>query len=248
MGQGNRRQLFVIVKIVLPLLICLALAACSNKPIQRKDGTTPERPVKLSNIAKRDVDDASEIAQKEAIASLKRLAEKLYRRNPAEWRKGSSPTLEAAVASIFAPHEQWQLFPHSSLDWQASINNAFREDYAGDRVEALMRGLLTMTMAAYDHKTELFMLDELDPQKLYNAARNIEIAAWRLSNARNANGELLLLSNGVDPNGVANLSFEREFGKLVATQDLIALIIEDKTNRSIRFIVVNLASLAFLPI
>lgn len=235
-------------KTILSLLLCVGLAACSNNPIQRKDGTSSERPVKLANIAKRDVDDASEIAQREALNSLKRLAEKLYRRNPAEWRKGNAPTLEAAVASIFDPLEQWQLSPRSTLDWQASINNAFREDYAGDRIEALMQGLLTMFMAAYEHKTELYMLDELDPQKLYNAARNIEIAAWRLSNAKNAKGELLLLSNGTDPNGVPNLSFEREFGKLVATQDLIALIIEDKTNRSIRFIVVNLASLAFLPI
>ncbi|MEW6133437.1 MAG: hypothetical protein AB1591_09805 [Pseudomonadota bacterium] len=234
-------------KIVLPLLLCLVLAACS-RPIRHKDGTVSERPVSLSGIAKRDVDDASEIAQREAIAALKRLAEKLYRRNPAEWRKGNAPTLEAAVASIFDPLEHWRLSPRSSLDWQTSLNDAFREDYAGDRVAALMQGLLTMVMASYEHKTELYMLDELDPQKLYNAARNIEIAAWRLSNAKKADGELLLLSNGTDSNGVANLSFEREFGKLVATQDLIARIIEDKTSRSIRFIVVNLASLAFLPI
>lgn len=235
-------------KILLSLLIFVSLAACSNKPIQRKDGSSTERPASLSSIAKRDVDDVCEIAQQETVAGLKRLAEKLYRRNPAEWRKGNAQTLEAAVANIFDPLSQWQTSPRSSLDWQASLSDAFREDYAGDRVEALMQGLLSMVMASYEHKTELYMLDDLDPQKLYNAARNLEIAAWRLSNAKNANGELLLLSNGVDPNGVANLSFEREFGKLVATQDLIARIIEDKSNRSIRFVVVNLASLAFLPI
>jgi hypothetical protein len=71
---------------------------------------------------------------------------------------------------------------------------------------------------------------------------------WRLSNAKKSTGEPLLLSNSIDPNGVSNLSFEREFGKLIATQDFIARVIEDKTNRSIRFTVVNAASLVFLPI
>ena len=49
-------------------------------------------------------------------------------------------------------------------------------------------------------------------------------------------------------NGVANLSFEREFGKLIGIQDTLAKIIEDKNNRAIRFGVVNVASMVFLPI
>ena len=61
-------------------------------------------------------------------------------------------------------------------------------------------------------------------------------------------GEPLLLSNGSDGNGVANLSFEREFGKLIGNQDTLAKIVEDKSNRAIRFGVVNLTSMVFLPI
>jgi hypothetical protein len=58
----------------------------------------------------------------------------------------------------------------------------------------------------------------------------------------------MLLSNGVNGDGVPNLSFEREFGKLIGIQDTLAKIIEDKSNRAIRFGVVNVASMAFLPI
>ncbi len=235
-------------KTVLTLLICLSLAACSGKPIQRKDGTTTERPISLAGIAKSDIDDVTEVSQRETIALMKKLTEKLYRRNPAEFRKGGLDNAEAAVARIFDPVNHWHLSSRRNLDWQASINSAFAEDYAGDRIEALMNGLLTMVMATYKHKTEIYVLDTLDPQSLYNGARNIEIAVWRLSNAKNANGELLFLTNGVGPDGIANLSFEREFGKLIATQDLIARIIEDKTNRTIRFSVINAASLIFLPI
>ena len=71
---------------------------------------------------------------------------------------------------------------------------------------------------------------------------------WKLSNARNLRGETILLSNGFDANGVVNLSFEREFGKLIGIQDALAKVIEDKNNRTIRFGVVNLASMIFLPI
>ena len=235
-------------KTALTVLICISLAACSGNAIRRKDGYSTERTMSVSGIAKSDVDDITELAQHEAIASLKRLTEKLYRRNPTELKKNGAASLDVAIDEIFDPIGHWHLSSRRNLDWQASINNAFREEYAGDRIEALVKGLLSMLMASYDHKTEMYILDSLDPQKLYNAARNFEIAAWRLSNAKNTSGELLLLSNGTNPDGVANRSFEREFGKLVATQDLIARIIEDKTSRTIRFSVVNAASLVFLPI
>jgi hypothetical protein len=236
------------VKIVLALVLCLSLAACAGKPIQRKDGTTSERPFNIAGVAKGDVDNVAEITQRETIASLKRIAEKLYRRNPAELLKNNVETRDAAIAKIFDPLNHWHLSPLRNLDWQASVNDAFSGEFSGDRVESLMKGMLVMVMASYSNKTEVYLLDSLDPQKLYNAARNIEIVVWRLSNAKRPDGELMLLTNGVDGEGVANLSFEREFGKVIAVQDTIALVIEDKTNRAIRFGVVNAASLVFLPI
>lgn len=235
-------------RLFLILLSASLLAGCAGNPIQRKDGSSSVRPLAITGIAKSDVDDITEVAQRETVALLKRLTEKLYRRNPAELQKGDAGTQEASVERIFDPVNHWHLSPRRNLDWQAGINNAFSEDFAGDRIDALMSGLLTMVMATYDHKTEVYILDSLDPQKLYNGARNMEIAVWRLSNARKSSGELMLLTNSIDPASAPNLSFEREFGKLIATQDLIARIIEDKTNRSIRFSVVNAASLVFLPI
>lgn len=235
-------------KAFLTVLICLSLAACSGSAIRNKDGTTSERGINLSGIAKSDVDDITEMAQRETIASLKRLTEKLYRRNPSELAKNPLQSLDAAVADIFDPVNHWHLTSRRSLDWQASINSAFDANYPGDRIAAMMKGVLTMIMASYSHKTEIYILDSLDPQKLYNAARNLEIVVWRLSNAKNGRGEPLLLSNDLNSNGIANLSFEREFGKLIAIQDLVARIVEDKTSRTIRFAVVNVATMVFLPI
>ena len=226
--------------------LCAALSACSTQPIQRADGSITQRSFTLKELAKSDIDNVVETHQQAVINSLKTLTLKLYRRNPQEWRKSGFANAEAAVEALYKPLSNWELA--AKPDWQTALLDAWREDYAGDRVQALMQGLLTMHMAAYNHRTEFYYLSEVDAQKLYNSARNLEAVVWKLSNAKRANGELFLHTNALDVHGVANLSFEREFGKLIGIQDTLAKIIEDKTNRAIRFGVVNVATMIFLPI
>ena len=222
------------------------LCGCSGQPIQRDDGSNTLRSFSITELAKGDIDNVVETHQQEVIASLKTLTLKLYRRNPQEWRKSGFASAEQAVEVLYQSLSHWQLA--AKPDWQTSLQNAWREDVAGDRVQALMQGLLVMNMAAYNHRTEFYLLTEVDAQKLYNSARNLEAVAWKLFNARRANGEFFLLSNAIDAQGIANLSFEREFGKLIGIQDTLAKIIEDKNNRAIRFGVVNVATMLFLPI
>src|SRR4029434_10785011 len=93
---------------------------------------------------------------------------------------------------------------------------------------------------------KFYLTDTLDPQKLYNSARNVEIAAWKLANAHDERGEPLLVSNET-AGDVRNLSFEREFGKMIAYQDVMAQIAALRTNRIIRRAVQTIATAAFLP-
>lgn len=234
------------------LLACLLtaslLAACSSPPIARRDGSSSVRSFSIKELAKGDVDTVIEIHQQEVITALRTLTLKLYRRNPNEWRKSGFASADAATAALFRPVGNWQHAPHKDLPWETALLEPWRTDFAGDRVKILMDGLLVMHMGAFDHQTEFYLLTEVDAQKLYNAARNTEAVVWKLSNARNAQGELILHSNSMDAGGVPNLSFEREFGKLIGLQDTLAKIIEDKSNRAIRFGVVNVASMVFLPI
>lgn len=230
------------------LAVCLLLSACNGQPIQRKDGTSSVRPFSVKDLAKGDIDNVAEIHQQEILTCLKTLTLKLYKRNPAEWRKSSASSAEAATDALFQALPHWQLSTLHHLNWEASLLDAWRDDFAGDRVRALMGGLLVMHMAAFNHQTEFYRLSEIDAQKLYNAARNTEALTWKLSNAKNAQGEPVLWSNGSDANGIANLSFEREFGKLIGIEDALAKVIEDKTNRAIRFGLVNAATMIFLPI
>ncbi|MFA5081929.1 MAG: hypothetical protein WC474_05225 [Hydrogenophilaceae bacterium] len=223
------------------------LAGCAGDPIQRKNGKQTSRPFVINNLAKSDIDMVTEQTQRQVLAGLRRLTVKLYRRNPQEYRKAGYGNVETATAQIFNQLPRWRQSGLDRVDWAESLRLAFNENYAGDRVHAYMLALIVMTMASYDHRVEFYMTDDLNAQGLYNSARNLETAAWKLANARTAGGAPFLLSNGVEDE-IQNLSFEREFGKLIAQQDLLALVIEDKSNRSINRVFQNVASFVLLPV
>ena len=156
-------------------------------------------------IGKSDVDRVADLHRREIFASVRVLAEKLYRRNPREWRKGGHASVEAALDRLLDPRTGWRPAEAAGRGGTDAILLALRADFAGDLVAVFIAGMGGMLNAAFDEKTEFFMLDDLDPQKLYNSARNLEIAAWKLANARDAAGALLLLSN--ETAQPANLSF-----------------------------------------
>lgn len=231
----------------LPAALCAgALAGCGN-PARKKDGTRISSDFSVSSLAKTDIDMVAEVHFQATFAHLRVLMEKLYRRNPREWRKTGQASGDAVVALVFDTRHDWRFKELDDKKGADAIQLAFREDYPGDRVLAYIVGLATMTLAAYNDKSEFYALDELVPQKLYNSARNVEIAAWKLSNARDAKGELYLLSNETD-GAVKNLSFEREFGKIIAHQDILARIIAEKTNRTVVRAIQTMATAVFLPI
>jgi hypothetical protein len=234
-------------QIFISLFLLIALSGCAGQEIQRKNGNVSARTFSPANLAKSDVDMVTEMTQHEALKSLKLLTEKLYRRNPQEFRKSSQESAEIASAHIFEQVAKWADSSLRQASWEENFKLAFLDGYGGDRVQAFMGALTSMLMASYDHKTEFFLTDSLSAQKLYNSARNIEVAVWKLSNAKQPNGVKYLISNSMEGD-VANLSFEREFGKLIAQQDLMALIIEDKSNRSISRVFQNVATFVFLPI
>lgn len=221
------------------------LTACAGQ------GTAPARPgsgaFTASQLAKSDIDRVAEAHQREIFLNLKLLTEKLYRRNPRELKKSGRDTVSAGVARIFELQHWWQ-FPglHGARGTQA-IHLAFREDYQGDRVLALVAGLGGMIQRAFNDKAEFFMLDDIDAQGLYNAARNVEITVWKLSNAHDSRGELFLLTNEASGT-VQNLSFEREFGKLINSLDVLSKVVADKNNRTITKVVQSFATAVFLPI
>ena len=107
-----------------------------------------------------------------------------------------------------------------------------------------------MLITAHGGKTEFYLIDGLDAQHLYNAARNMEIAAWMLAQRRNAAGQPLLLADEISAQE-RNLSFEREFGKVIGRLDLLAELVTEKYRRAAISYVQNLVGgslLQFLPV
>src|SRR5688572_3368737 len=225
------------------LIALVALAGCANTGTvpAKRTGFTP------ADLAKTDIDRVAEAHHREIFANLELLSEKLYKRNPRELRKTSHASIAAGKARIFGEPHAWNIPELQGRRGTQAIHLAFQEDYRGDRVLAFVAGLGGMIQTAFHDKSEFFMLDDLDPQGLYNAARNVEIAVWQLSNKRAPRGELYLVSNeGAGP--VQNLSFEREFGKIIASLDILSKIMAEKSDRSIVRVVQSLATAVFLPI
>jgi hypothetical protein len=251
-GVRVRRELPWLVRVATllsALLSALLLSACASVSKDVDATGQAARRFDPKDFAKSNIDRIADAHRTAAFASLRLLAEKLYKRNPREWRKSGYDNAEAGAEALFDPRMGWRHPALGAVRGTDAVLLGLREDYTGDRVAAVICGLGGMFNDAYDNKTEFFLTDQLDAQKLYHSARNLEIAAWKLANARDASGTLLLLSNETGPAGQPpNLSFEREFGKLIGNFDLLALAIADRYNRSIAWVAQNIATAIFLPI
>jgi hypothetical protein len=220
---------------------CMLQTGCMTRPAQNDPQSGGSS---LGYLAKSDIDTVSDLHARESLALVRELAEKLYRRNPSHC-KHTGRTIEECLARISNHNDRLpELGGKRSID---ALQLTFEDSYHGDRVLAFIVGMQTMMLASYNNKTDFYLMDELDPQKLYNSARNVEIAVWRLSNKHDQNGQLYLLSNSRQDE-VPNLSYERLFGKLIANQDMMSRIIAEKFDRRVKNIIQSLATAVFLPI
>lgn len=230
------------------VLLVFLLSACATfTPVPEGNGAprTADRG-SIGQLAKMDMERLADIEMRENTTSLRLLMLKLYKRNPRELRKSSAGEAEEWVRFVFDEHTDWKFSKINDLQGVDAIHQALSSDFAGDRVLSLVVGLQTMLIKAHGGKTEFYFTDRLDPQSIYNAARNIEIAVWKLSNARDENGQLLLLTNEIN-DADRNLSYEREFGKMIGTLDLFAGMLAEKSNRVMTRVAQTMATALFLP-
>ncbi|RIX45153.1 MAG: hypothetical protein D3M94_13615 [Rhodocyclales bacterium GT-UBC] len=224
-------------------LALVLMMACTTR--LGKDGRS-ESAVDVKYLAKTEVDRIADTNRSEVIDGVMLIADKLYRRNPKEWKKAGLISREAALERL--RNRNYRNWPelNGAREGQAAAL-AFNEAYGGDRVAALIFGLLTMVDAAFEYKESFYILDSLNEVKLFNCARNMEIAVWKLAHDRNAAGEPLLLSNELDPNN-RNLSFEREFGRVMGLLDFMAKVVADRNGRNLSRLTQTVVSTFFLPV
>jgi len=197
---------------------------------------------------KNDFDRMADVELEENTQSLRNLMLKLYKRNPHELAKSTADNADKMVEWVFEGEAQhhWQFKEIGNKQGTDAIFLAFDADYQNDRVLPFIVGLQTMLAKAHGNKTDFYLTDKIEPQSLYNVARNIEIAAWKLSTARDVEGNLYLLTNEINDKD-RNLSFEREFGKMIGRTDLYAIALAEKSQRMISRVMQSLATAVFLP-
>lgn len=203
---------------------------------------------RVQDLAKSDIDLVAELHRQEVTALLKQLNTKLYKRNPAELKKISGATINGRWQVLSQNYTAPMLLPE--LQGSRGIDAmrlAFDEQFQGDRIFALMAGLVDMLNESYSFKSEFYWLDSIDQQKLYNSARNIEILVWLLHSRENPSGQALILTDSMSADHL-NLSFERLFGKLIAHQDMLAQIMAGKTQRTVNTVAHGIVSMTFIPL
>ncbi|WP_052185184.1 hypothetical protein [Methylotenera versatilis] len=201
-----------------------------------------------SQLMKNDFDRMADVELYENSQSLRTLMTKLYKRNPHELAKSTSDPVEKMVSWVFdgASQHQFQFKEIDNKQDTDAIFLAFNANYQGDRVLPFIVGIHTMLLKAHGNKSEFYLTDSINPQSIYNVARNIEIAAWKLSTSRDLSGKLYLLSNEINTTD-HNLSFEREFGKMIGRTDLYAISLAEKSQRLISRVMQSIATAVFLP-
>jgi hypothetical protein len=226
------------------LFLLVFITSCSSNQI--KSPTSQYDKSSVNQFAKTDFDRMADLEIRENMESLKILALKFYKRNPSQLKKSTQDNAEKMVNWIFHGDHNNEFEQLQNKKDVECLNLVFDESFNGDRVLALVIGLKTMLLESHGNKTDFYLFDKLDPQNIYNVARNIEVVVWKLSTKKMENGEPFLISNSISGNE-QNLSFEREFGKIIGRSDYFAYTLSEKTERTITRAVQSVSTRLFLP-
>lgn len=236
-------------------LVSAVASAAMNGCVSYQDAPADHGKVRstamtTADLAQTDINRMATLGMRANLASLYVLADKLYRRNPREWRKSGATSQAQAMTQLRAAVEGRHSVPAlQDLRDVKALSLSLDPAFNGDRVAAFVFSLSDTIITAHGGTTVFYLSDGLDAQRIYNAARNVEIAAWLLASRRDPAGNPLLLANEIAD--VRNVSFEREFGKVIGRLDLLAEMLDEKYRRAGIGYVQNLLGaqfLQFLPV
>jgi hypothetical protein len=174
------------------------------------------------------------LALRDNLESVKRVQLSLYRRNPREWRKWAASADDAIQRTWNAIQNDQPLPQLRGAAGIDAIRLAFETDpklFNGDRVCALVAGWAAMLKQANGDTWEQTMLDGVDAENSFRAARNFEISLWLIGSRMGADGQPLLLATEIGERG-RNLLVDRELSKVVARLDLLAAQADEKYRRA----------------
>jgi hypothetical protein len=227
-------------------LSMLLFTGCSQQ--QGSDIFTQMREGRPQEFLQTSVDRMATLAMRDNLDSLYLLMGKLYLRNPEELKKSGFLDARTAGKQVRMAIERQEPLPTlGGKKDLAALRFAMSPEFLGDRVGAFIYAIGSMLVTAHGDRLEFYMTDAINPVFVSNAARNIEIATWILSQRQNKEGQPLLFSNEISEEG-SNLSFAVEFGKIVARLDLLTQMLDERYRRIGLNYAQSLLFLNFLPV
>ena len=169
------------------------------------------------------------------LQSVRRVQLSLYRRNPREWRKWAASADDAIQRTWDAISQEHAAARtarrHRHRRHPAGLRRPGRKPYEGDRVAALVVGWASLLKQANGNTWEQTMLDGVNAENSFRAARNVEISLWLIGSKTGPDGQPLLLATEISERG-RNLVVDRELSKVVARLDLLAAQADEKYRRA----------------
>lgn len=206
----------------------VGLAACTT--------TTTERAAPYANQEwlQTGTNRIANLALRDNLQSVRRVQVSLYRRNPREWRKwatGADDAIQRTWDSITHDTALPQLRGATGIDAIRLAFDTGPHPYEGDRVAALVVGWASLLKQANGNTWEQTMLDGVNAENSFRAARNVEISLWLIGSKTGPDGQPLLLATEISERG-RNLLVDRELSKVVARLDLLAAQADEKYRRA----------------
>ena len=239
---------FRTVNACLVLALALTLTGCQSNLFD-----TQEIPEGVKGLAKTGVDPALDAHLNATTNGLDALMRELYRLNPQELEKTPGATVGDRVVQLL-PGRLYDDLIFAQLAGKRGIDAmqlAFDPEYIGDRVFALMVGLVSQMRIAYNDKLEFFALHRLDATNLENFATNLEIVQFSLTSQTNASGVPLLQHAGevvTTGTGLPAPSVEQIINRLIGHQQVLVDITSGWRDRAHRDAVRTVGTLVLLPI
>ncbi len=232
----------------LVVALSLGLSGCAQDIIDRE--SIPEN---IRNLAKSSLDHALDAHLNATTEHLTLLMRELYALNPEELAKNPDATVERRVA-LLLPNRVYDDLRFGELDGQrstAAMTLAFDPNFLGDRVFALMVGIVSQMQIAYGDRAEFFALDFLHAESVKSFSTNLQIIALNLQHQKTADGAPLLRYQTLQPVGkfdLEALSVMQILERTIGSQEILADIAGQREDRGSAAAVRTFGSIVLMPV
>ncbi len=171
-----------------------------------------------------DVNRIATISVRNNLVYLQRIKAVLYELNPDSLTQ-SGLSAEESERLFWQALQQRKPLIADQEEWRGlkAVEVALSDEFKGDWVALYSFGLTDILLNGFNYRTDLYLINGMDSQKLYNSARELEVATQMLRTRAS--------KKRIIPDQNKDARIERAIGAVVATVDLLAVYNTEKYRR-----------------